>query len=276
MVTSTPQTILFLHMPKTAGTTLSEILKRHYHPAQIYNDEFSGNDGAFNFFSLPLQRRANIRLLWGHFSFGLHQYLPGPSTYFTFLRSPVERVISHYYYLLNHPEMFWIPEEIRQKNLTLHEVLERELIVDIKNMYTRLLAGLPYLFPADGYREQHLEMAQYNLQHYFSVVGLVEQFDKSLLLLKKAYGWDNLFYVPSNVNWHRPSRKDIPAETVALIEHQNDLDMRLYRFGQQLFTKQVAQYGASFLLEVYRLRFWNKMQRRPGIKRQRPPLSQML
>lgn len=269
MITPSPQTVIFLHIPKTAGTTLYEIFKANYHPAEIYNREFSGDDGASPLINLSMERRAAIRLLWGHFPFGLHQYLPGPFTYFTFLRDPVERVISHYYYLLNHPKMFWIPEEIREKNLTLYEILEREMIMDIKNMYTRLLAGLPYLFPADGYTEQHLETAKYNLQNYFSVVGLVERFDESLLLLKKTYGWRNIYYVQDNVNRQRPGRETIPPETIALIEQQNNLDMELYRFGQELFANQVARHGASFSQEVRRFQLRNKMWGAPKIKLKR-------
>lgn len=269
MTAPPPQTVIFLHIPKTAGTTLHEIFKANYHPAKIYNREFSGDDGASAFINLPVERRAAIRLLWGHFPFGLHQYLPGPFTYFTFLRDPVERVISHYYYLLSHPEMFWIPEEIREKNLTLHEVLEREMIVDIKNMYTRLLAGLPYLFPADGYTEQHLQMARQNLQDHFSVVGLVERFDETLLLLQKAYGWQNIYYVQDNVNRQRPDREMIPPETIALIEQQNALDMQLYQFGQELFANQVVQQGASFSQEVRRFQLRNKMWGAPKIKLKR-------
>ncbi len=263
------QTVIFLHIPKTAGTTLSEIFKANYHPAEIYNREFSGDDGASAFINLSVERRAAIRLLWGHFPFGLHQYLPGPFTYFTFLRDPVERVISHYYYLLSHPEMFTIPEIIREKNLTLHEVLERDLIVDIKNMYTRLLAGLPYLFPADGYTEEHGQTASQNLQNYFSVVGLVEKFDESLLLLKKAYGWDHIYYVPDNVNRQRPGRETIPPETIALIEQQNDMDMRLYRLGQELFAAQVARYGASFAQDVRQFQMRSRMWGAPKIKLKR-------
>ncbi len=94
------QRIIFLHIPKTAGFTLQKIIERQYPPQSIYTLEPSNElESIREFQSLDPAQRAKTRLLKGHLNMGqkLHEYLPQPVTYFTILRDPVERVLSHYY-----------------------------------------------------------------------------------------------------------------------------------------------------------------------------------
>lgn len=207
--------------------------------------------------SLSVERRSQIRMLWGHLIFGVHKHLPGTSTYFTFLRDPIERTISHYYYVLSRPQEFEIAKYIRQHNIDFHEALERELIRDIQNVQTRMIAGLPYDFPPNTYTEEHLETAINNLNDYFAVVGLVERFDESLLLLKKAFGWSNIFYNRQNKTPRRPYQDEVAPATMALIEKENDLDIKLYQFAQQLFAERLEQQDENFAKALRRFKFWN-------------------
>ena len=63
---------------------------------------------------------------------------------------------------------------MEREQATMHDVFARGLIGDIKNMHTRLLAGLPY--HSDACTPAHLALAKQNLQHHVDVVGLAEQF----------------------------------------------------------------------------------------------------
>ncbi len=49
--------------------------------------------------NMPEEKRNKIRCLKGHMPFGLHKYLLNSSVYLTVLREPIERVISHYYFV---------------------------------------------------------------------------------------------------------------------------------------------------------------------------------
>ncbi|MCB8978082.1 MAG: sulfotransferase family 2 domain-containing protein [Ardenticatenaceae bacterium] len=187
------KTVIFLHIPKTAGVTIRHLIRKQYRASEMYHhnlllpkemDEALGN--------LSSEQKSQIRILWGHLIFGVHTYLPEPTTYFTFLRNPIERTISHYYYVLSRPQEFEIATYIMENQIGFHEALERELIRDIQNVQTRMIAGLPYDYPPNTYTEAHLETAKQNLAEHFAVVGLVERFDESLLLLKKAFGWGNV------------------------------------------------------------------------------------
>ena len=46
--------------------------------------------------SLSNSKRQQLKYVWGGPFFGLHDYLPGECIYVTFLRDPVERVVSEY------------------------------------------------------------------------------------------------------------------------------------------------------------------------------------
>ena len=44
-----------------------------------------------------------MQVFKGHMPFGIHKRLPQDYTYITFLRDPIERVVSAYYFARNYP-----------------------------------------------------------------------------------------------------------------------------------------------------------------------------
>lgn len=254
----TGKTVIFLHIPKTAGVTVRHLIQRQYTETEMYyGDHLSPTEVADAFASLTANQKMQFKMVWGHLIFGVHQHLPQKATYFTFLRDPVERTISHYYYILSRPHEFEIARYLRENNFSFHEALEQELILDIQNVQTRMVAGLPYDFPPNTYKEEHLEMAKKNLTDHFAMVGLVERFDESLLLLKKVLSWDSIFYYQKNKTPQRPYQRQIPPETLALIKKENRLDLQLYEFAQQQFAKQLMKQDEGFVDELRRFQFWN-------------------
>ena len=134
-------TVIFLHLPKAAGTTLKDILRRQYQPNEVY--ELDGTQfiqAQEDFKQLDQAEKAKIKILMGHMYFGLHQFLDSPATYITMLREPIDRVISYYYFvkkLSSHEDY----ELIKAKNITLKEYCQmgRE---NMCNGQTRFLAGI--------------------------------------------------------------------------------------------------------------------------------------
>lgn len=231
-------TVIFLHVHKAAGTTLNRIIDRQYQPRDIYSIDRDGHDFD-HFINLDEVCRAQIRMLRGHMNFGLHELLPGPSTYFVLLREPVERVISYYYFIRCTPKHHHY-ELIRRENLSLKAFLENEVDHLMSNAQTKMLAGGP----------GDLESAKRNLAEYFTVVGLMERFDETLLLLQMAFGWQNIFYVQQNVATKRVKRRDLSLATLDTLVKANQLDIELYRYATMLFEAQVRQQGPSFAKEV--------------------------
>jgi len=106
-----------------------------------------------------------------------------------------------------------------------------------------------------------LEIAKANLREYFSLVGISERFDESLILLKRVLGWrtKDILYVRQNVIRDRPSKGSIDSDILKVIEQHNELDIQLYEFAKQMFEERISQQDSSFRREVQIFRLCNKL-----------------
>lgn len=245
--TADATTVIFLHIPKTAGSTLLRIIERQYHPEEIYSLYLRQDFRAFE--GLSEARKAEIRIYRGHMMFGWDQRLSRPATYFTILRDPVERALSYYYFTRKNPEHHHY-DLIRSGDLSLAEYLESQEELMMDNGQTRMLCGGYYIMEYGRLSREALEAAKTNLRQNIEVAGLTERFDETLLLLKKAFGWGNVFYARQNVVRKRPRREELSPDTLAVIHKYNRLDTELYQFAQTLFEEQVRKQGPSFAQEV--------------------------
>jgi hypothetical protein len=266
--------IIFLHIPKAGGSTMSKILAQQYSRAETLTLDDRERQIA-QLKALPAAQRGQYRLIQGHLFFGLHRFIPLASTYITFLRRPVERVLSFYYYARTTPDHYLYPL-VTTERLNLETLLAREVTLELRNGQTRLLAGDEWEDPQRVVTRAALELAKANLRTHFRVVGLLEEFDASLLLLCRAFGWHLPFYVKENVTKERPDETFLDAETRELIEEANRLDLELYEYARNLFAEQCRAAGDSFAEELDRFRRANRasarlvsrMLRRIGLHRQ--------
>ena len=103
-------TLLFMHIPKTAGTALRFALQSAYEPAEwaaIYEGAPEGRLTREEFERLPSEVKRPLAMVFGHFRYGIHESLTQPSRYITVLRDPIDRVASLYdMYRITRPD--WI------------------------------------------------------------------------------------------------------------------------------------------------------------------------
>ncbi|MFN2125368.1 MAG: sulfotransferase family 2 domain-containing protein [Candidatus Promineifilaceae bacterium] len=242
--------VIFLHIPKTAGTTLLEILDRQYSPETIFSLGSIAQESIAQFEAMDEQERANIRLLRGHLAYGLHEYLPGPAQYFTILRDPVARVISHYNFILRTPEHY-LYDRVVEGNLSLYDLLQENYALMLNDAQVRLVSGVWGDAPFGEVTLAMLETAKENLTRSFPVVGLMEQFDKTVLLLKETFNWPAaITYHKRNVTKKGMTVDSLPPQTLARIKEVNRQDQALYEFGRELFKEQCARQGPGFDLRV--------------------------
>ncbi len=146
-----PRPLIFLHIPKAAGSTMQEIVVRHYKGGKGYR--FTGAPERFRAFAaMPEAERASYDVMTGHVPFGVHRHVPGPSVYMTMLRDPVERIVSHYYFVLSKPDHYLHAAvkgggEVGGGGMTLHEYVERRTSIELDNDQTRY-----FIEPAGGGR----------------------------------------------------------------------------------------------------------------------------
>ncbi|MGC5325146.1 sulfotransferase family 2 domain-containing protein [Brevibacillus sp. SYSU BS000544] len=222
--------VLFLHIPKTAGKTLGEILKSQY-PARVVRFDGTPKHRWYKGkTALYLRRQCNQgkRCIYGHYNFAmnLHEKLSRPFCYITMLRDPVDRVISLYFYIRRSPGHYL---HTRVRNMSLAQFASAQDIHENSNSQTILLAG-----------SNNAELAKQNLARYFSVVGLTEHFNESLFLMKRELGWRNLRrYVSYHVSKRRPSVREVSPQVIQIIQNNNRSDIEVYEFAKHLFQQKL-------------------------------------
>ncbi|MEM1368314.1 MAG: sulfotransferase family 2 domain-containing protein [Cyanobacteria bacterium P01_H01_bin.15] len=250
---SSPLTI-FMHIPKAAGTTLRYIIQYQAPPQRIY--ELYGSAANHSRRLAQLQhltpeQRQGIRFVSGHLGFGLHRYFEQPATYITVLRNPVNRVISMYSYLCktrsNFRESLTLEEFIRhagrytQNNLTKY-FSGAKLAIQVHEPHL-LEENADRLYPVD---DAALSLAKENIVNYFSVTGLIEHFDETLVLMQELLGWRLPLYSRSNVSSSEQIYQDVDPSVIELIEDVNKYDIELYNFVENRFHEQLAAQPPSF------------------------------
>jgi hypothetical protein len=234
-----PAPLIFIHIPKAAGSTLQEIVVRHYQGCRGFR--FTGDAERVKAFeSLSQEERDSFDLVQGHVHFGLHRLLSRPATYITMLRDPVDRVVSHYHFVAANPDHYLHPQI---GGLSLHEYAVTRASHELDNDQVRWLCAADHFdVPVGRVSRAMVEEAKWNLANAVEVVGIMERFDDSLRCLSAAFGWHDVApRVRRNANRHRPALSDVPNETLDAIRRINRYDAELYEFASALFEEQMGR-----------------------------------
>jgi Sulfotransferase family len=254
--------LIFIHVPKAAGTTFDRILFHQYSRRAILRIGEGGlNPAIHELQDWPEQRRQAVRLVTGHIGFGIHELFPGPAKYLTFVRDPVERIISHYRHVLRTKDHY-LHDEVTSRRMSLLDYACSGMTWELVNGQTQLLAGPYERFPAPTrpYEEfvtptqETLELAKRHIRETFVLAGVTERFDESLLLLQRMLGWRRVGYGRANVAPKASGGEVVDGATVDIIRRQNLLDVELYNFCLELLEERVADAGSSFQRDLARFR----------------------
>src|SRR3954463_14757850 len=183
-----PGVLAFIHIPKTAGTVMRTILEMNEPGvrSQSIGNVFKGG-GGINADLIPAIRDGHgpdltgARLVRGHVPLGIREYLPNclPAgkarniRYFTILREPVERTLSHYFAIVERGGGHELPP--LPKDATLTDAIEGGHMYD--NLQTRMLSDAPE--PFGEVTDQMLAQAKRNLKDGLIMFGITERFDES-------------------------------------------------------------------------------------------------
>jgi hypothetical protein len=262
-----PDTVLvFVHIPKTAGTLVRMVINsnepgdRNRKPGA---NVFKGGGGASTKTieklrdeprSLDLER---VRALHGHFPLGIRDFLDSgfperDFRYFTFLREPVDRSVSHYFEILKRGPRD--DDDAPTKGLpplapdaTFDQALEAGYLHD--NLQTRMLSGLSE--PFGEVTGDTLERAKRNLRDGLALVGVTEHLDESLVLAKHRFGFRSIMLPQvGRVNASRPRGRDVPQDLRDAAERHNRYDIELYSYANRLFARAPERKELEFQVDV--------------------------
>ena len=241
------EALLFLHIMKTAGTTLFKVIQQQY-PRELTFHYVPLKEGKRleDLEQWSPEQRDRLQFFHGHDSYGAHEWVNKPSRYITMLRQPVKRVVSLYYFVHHNPNRD-IPVE--QQCPTLRSYLDAGLRA-VNNGQTRAIAGKAASDFAFGEcTPELLDIAKQNLSQFLAV-GTTERFDESLLVLKHVLGLNNVLYSRTNENVRKPKMEDMNPDDIATIKTLNQLDEELYAYANQLLDEKISQIGAAFPIEL--------------------------
>lgn len=246
---------IFVHVPKTGGATFRAILLAQFSPRTALNlgkSEFATEAAV----PLVQQRLNTLEVVFGHIKYGLHEHLERPCRYLLFLRSPQDRLISLYLFLLGLAR----PESADDSEAKLVDGFHRYVesgVVDgrvppefereFDNGQTRRLAAVASEERCD---EATLDLALSRMEDSGSLVCLTERFDESLVLVQRRWGWRYLHYRRTNVTRafrHGGALREVAGE---LVEKHARFDAALYEAAVRRFEADVSAEGPAFAVAV--------------------------
>jgi hypothetical protein len=229
------ETILFLHIPKTAGTTVS-----HFFEGEFDTNRSCTQPGlGFLREHVNLSSRATChhRVISGHMTFGVHQSFDHPCVYITLLREPTDRIVSFYYYARRSPQMYLHSMAMQ---LSLEEFVASRDSLEFDNLQVRVLTGRQ-MAPFGSLTSADLECAIDNLRGEFDVVGAQDDVAGFLRAVCARFGFRYRQVPAQNVTKRRPSVTTVSLNAKALIWENNALDIKLYAYAKaHLFHKTPA------------------------------------
>ncbi len=237
------QTLIFTHIAKCGGTTFRKMFfdaAAHQPRASLFIPGFTpiSHDAVMGRLSRSNRRR--LVIIAGHFNYGIHELLGIRNpVYYTVLRDPLKRAISHYY--------FSIYPKTKKRLSQLSHSERRILLPIISNTMTKTLRGKDWW--VDGWDTDPLELrrlqkkALSNLIHKYRCFGLLENLDQSLLLLRSHFPWLDLKLDPrhrlnqTTIMAYQPEAE--PSFIRQLLTNLNEPDRELYAGAKAHFESLV-------------------------------------
>jgi hypothetical protein len=230
------QIIISVHNYKTAGSTFHSVIDRQFKRTEIINANLIGIENTTQLLTASTDAfKQQIKIIHGHFPFGWHKYFSQKHTYISFLRNPIDRVVSDYYYNKKFNLGHNYPYASR---MSLEEYLMCDEILNVDNGQTRFIAGDMETKYGDNSLFM-LDKAIQNIYTHFSFVGLTERFDESLLLANHTLSWNKLYYKSQNITEKKNTKLD--NKVLELIQERNQLDVQLYNHVASNFDAALQQ-----------------------------------
>jgi hypothetical protein len=260
--------LAFVHIEKSAGTTLKSIFQQNFGPGfaevrplfptaqndfdpedrQAYNHivQDGANPRQFGPRDLTTYRYLNpwLSCFSGHSirpCLGLEKSVP-ELRYITILREPGRRYVSYYNYTHgpNNPRKI--------KKITFEEFLEKK---HFHNFQTKKIAC-----------RDDLHAAQDVLDRKFMLVGVMEEFDEFLIMLKQKLGSKTFTINYRALNTRPAPSTDYFKQYREQIEENNKLDITLYHYVlDTILPRQRIDYGPDLESDVARFKSANQFSK---------------
>jgi len=234
-----------MHIPKTAGTTFrrslyNQFLDHELFPTkahlnnQIHKKKYNADKYLYN---LPSSVTKNVRLLLGHYTFSAGDIFYKENQYFrlTFLRDPIQRIISNIFHLK------YIGNPSKYKHLAPEEIFELEPN-RFTSTYIKFFNGHDTFYNFEDLKQNSFETSINNLRK-FKFIGITEQYEKSVKLAQAMFNWQMDIKNRHNTNIRaKKERLNLDKNFINKLTCANKWDIEFYKFALENFNSQCEQF----------------------------------
>ena len=215
--------VLSMHIPKTDGASFLAVLEGVYGRSQVVRFDMRDSHVYLNEHRYPGRQLPGKRVLHGRFTFGRLQdrfTIPGSALAITWVRDPVERVVSSY------------NDVVAQ--------LRRSMKTGAKlNPSSRVLRSLIEFARDSRCRDRQSRYFRSRAVEDFAFVGILEDYESEVLEAGRVLGWKTVPRIPP-AGTQRVKLEGVPPDWLDEIRELNAADIALYQRCLQLRDARLA------------------------------------
>lgn len=239
-----PQSLIFFtHIPKTSGTTFFQSSVVPNIPKdQIY--EVASIRQVLTDRLTHRLRTDELNVISGHFKYGMHHLFPGQPRYIVFLRDPIDRAVSFYYFIKDsNASIYRHPIRDYADSVSIEEFYQNPRF---SNMICQHIAGYKishiyqFLSQNKSIQKRLLATASAHLFNRYDTYGLLEQFEASRLLLCNRLSLNAVDkdLKKQKKTGQRPQVEDLSSRTLSALKASHEMDLELYEQAKSNFFNQ--------------------------------------
>ncbi len=217
--------LVSIHIPKTAGRSFYSILNQVYPAgtlAHFDQKNYQGMSRHAATFAFLQDLNENVNVIHGHFMFNdVKEHIRENNLDFvTWLREPVDRVLSNYRFFIQRTRRSDADEKMLSRRN--ESLLEYARLEESRNRMSKFLDGAK------------LENAKF--------IGIMEYFEEDIKKLGLMLDWNEFKISHENMNmeFRESDLKSVSQETIQEIRDLNTLDLRLYETALEYRLKRIV------------------------------------